>query len=71
MRILRALRFAAVGLAMAASAGSITMLQGCGGSGSSSSGGCCKVCTTGKACGDTCIPVTQQCRTTGGCACDG
>jgi len=32
---------------------------------------CCRVCETGKACGDACIPVQNQCRTVGGCACNG
>jgi hypothetical protein len=32
-------------------------------------GGCCKVCTTGKPCGDTCIAASKTCHTPGGCAC--
>lgn len=32
---------------------------------------CCKVCTKGKACGDTCIAREKTCRTPPGCACDG
>lgn len=32
---------------------------------------CCKVCTTGKACGDTCIAREKTCRVGVGCACDG
>lgn len=32
---------------------------------------CCKICKTGKACGDTCIARSQTCRTSGGCACNG
>ncbi len=31
---------------------------------------CCRVCDTGKACGDTCIPEQNTCRTIGGCACN-
>ncbi|HEX5059683.1 MAG TPA: hypothetical protein VFV99_10005 [Kofleriaceae bacterium] len=30
---------------------------------------CCKVCTTGKPCGDTCIEETDTCHQVGGCAC--
>jgi len=30
---------------------------------------CCKVCTTGKACGDTCISKSSTCHISGGCAC--
>ncbi len=30
---------------------------------------CCKVCTTGKPCGDTCIAKNLTCHTAGGCAC--
>jgi hypothetical protein len=32
---------------------------------------CCKVCKTGKACGDTCISRREECRVGPGCACDG
>lgn len=32
---------------------------------------CCKVCTTGKACGDSCISRKYQCHQPPGCACDG
>jgi hypothetical protein len=37
----------------------------------STSPGCCKVCKTGKPCGDTCISKTETCHTSGGCACQG
>lgn len=30
---------------------------------------CCKVCTTGKPCGDTCIAASSTCHTAPGCAC--
>lgn len=32
---------------------------------------CCKICTTGKACGDSCISRNYTCRQPRGCACDG
>ncbi len=32
---------------------------------------CCRVCTTGKACGDSCISRSKTCRQPPGCACDG
>lgn len=32
---------------------------------------CCKTCTAGKACGDTCIPQSATCTAPPGCACDG
>jgi len=32
---------------------------------------CCKICTTGKACGDTCIARDKACHVGPGCACDG
>lgn len=35
------------------------------------SGGCCKVCTTGKACGNSCISRTKTCHKGAGYACDG
>jgi competence protein ComEC len=31
---------------------------------------CCRVCTTGKACGNSCISRAYQCRQPPGCACD-
>ncbi len=45
-----------------------------GGSGSGSTGGgstCCRVCTTGKACGDSCISKDKTCHVGTGCACNG
>lgn len=32
---------------------------------------CCKICTTGKACGDSCISRNKTCRKGSGCACNG
>ena len=32
---------------------------------------CCKICRTGKACGDTCISRSKICHIGPGCACDG
>lgn len=32
---------------------------------------CCKICTTGKACGNSCISRSKQCHQPPGCACDG
>lgn len=32
---------------------------------------CCKICTTGKACGDSCISRSYTCHQPLGCACDG
>lgn len=36
-----------------------------------SGGGCCKVCSKGKACGDSCISRSKVCHKGSGCACDG
>lgn len=33
--------------------------------------GCCKVCTTGKACGNSCIARSKTCHKGRGCACNG
>ena len=33
--------------------------------------GCCKHCTIGKACGNTCISMDKTCHVGPGCACDG
>lgn len=32
---------------------------------------CCKICTKGKACGDTCIAKDKVCHKGPGCACNG
>ena len=32
---------------------------------------CCKICTVGKACGNTCISREKTCHVGPGCACDG
>ena len=32
---------------------------------------CCKTCSAGKACGDSCISRDKVCRKGKGCACDG
>jgi beta-lactamase superfamily II metal-dependent hydrolase len=32
---------------------------------------CCRICRSGKACGDACIAKTATCRKASGCACDG
>lgn len=32
---------------------------------------CCKICTAGKACGNTCISKNDICHIGPGCACDG
>ena len=34
-------------------------------------GTCCRVCTTGKACGDSCIAQNLNCNVGPGCACNG
>ena len=33
--------------------------------------GCCKICSKGKACGNSCISRSKQCHKGRGCACDG
>ena len=50
-------------------AGSLGSTLAC--SSSTEPGGCCKTCTTGKACGDTCIAASATCHVSGGCACNG
>ena len=34
-------------------------------------GGCCKTCSAGKACGDSCISRDKACKKGRGCACNG
>lgn len=36
-----------------------------------STGSCCNVCMTGKACGNTCIQASDTCTQPSGCACNG
>ena len=45
--------------------------QGASESESLANSGCCKICTTGKACGDSCINRSYTCTKGRGCACDG
>jgi hypothetical protein len=47
---------------------SVPVLQGCGGGGDGPT--CCKVCTVGKACGDSCIAANETCTKPSGCACN-
>jgi len=63
-------RFAVLPVCFTLLLGAAPVLTGCG-EGPTSSGKCCKVCTTGKACGDTCIAKDATCKTPGGCACNG
>jgi hypothetical protein len=65
MRKLRAWIWLVFPLLMAAGPVGITA---CGEGGT---GPCCKVCKTGKACGDTCINASETCRVGRGCACNG
>jgi hypothetical protein len=51
-----------------AAAGGPSVAAGCA---EDATGSCCKVCTTGKACGDTCIPQSNTCNVGAGCACNG
>jgi hypothetical protein len=44
-------------------------VNACGDSTAPSS--CCKVCKTGKACGDSCIAKSDTCTKGAGCACNG
>ncbi len=41
----------------------LTLLAGC-------QEDCCKRCTKGKPCGDTCIDKTETCKKGAGCACE-
>lgn len=51
------------------------MLTGCTSNGSTSPSAnnqttCCKVCSKGKACGNSCISRSDTCHKAPGCACD-
>ena len=67
---MRRSRFFLLPLALCSLLSAAPILSGCDG-GPTSSSKCCKVCTTGKACGDTCIAKNLTCHTAGGCACNG
>jgi len=45
------------------------VLVGCESKGTPPPPGCCKVCKTGKPCGDSCIAETDTCTKDSGCAC--
>lgn len=47
------------------------MFTACGPIDDEPSGDCCKVCTSSKACGDSCIPKSSTCNKSSGCACNG
>ena len=59
---------AALALTLVSASGP-SLTTGCGKDSSGPS--CCKVCTTGKACGNTCIPQMDTCHQPPGCACNG
>jgi hypothetical protein len=42
-----------------------------GNGGNGNYGACCKICTIGQACGDTCISRDYNCHVGPGCACNG
>jgi len=66
-RVRRVLRVLALAfLPVVTTSASLPLLQGCGGGGAE----CCKVCSEGKACGDSCIAKHLTCNKGGGCACD-
>jgi hypothetical protein len=43
----------------------------CGNGAAVAQGRCCKTCSAGKACGDSCIARSKTCHKGKGCACDG
>lgn len=64
--LLRSIQMLAIGLWAVSLVGATTA---CGGGGSDG-GGCCKMCSTGKACGDSCIAREYTCHEGNGCACN-
>lgn len=66
-RVWKVIRIAgAVAMTLAAASGP-SFVTAC----KDSTGSCCKVCTTGKACGDSCIATSSTCSQPAGCACNG
>lgn len=51
--------------------GSTPLMSACAEPGPTGAKTCCRVCTTGKACGDSCIARDKTCRVGSGCACNG
>lgn len=78
VKLARICAAAAMALCLLGTAGSAVALTGCGsdagpgqpGNGEDLYAGCCKVCSIGKACGDTCISRSYDCHVGAGCACD-
>lgn len=67
-RVLRVIAFLVVPLIASATA---PVLSACGGGNDGTFGSCCKICSEGKACGDTCIAKNLTCTKGVGCACNG
>ena len=64
MNRLMKLLLSAVFLVFLAAAGPIACAPA-----TSGSGGCCRYCSTGKPCGDSCISRSSTCHVGAGCAC--
>jgi hypothetical protein len=64
------LRKGLVALTLTAPLGFTTSTTGCAET-TTGTGSCCRVCTTGKACGDSCISASATCNVGPGCACNG
>ncbi|HEY0412929.1 MAG TPA: hypothetical protein VGD66_07300 [Allosphingosinicella sp.] len=61
------MRYAALLLAAATLAIGPASMDACAASGR----GCCRICSAGKACGNSCIARSKTCHKGKGCACDG
>lgn len=67
---LRVRLIGSIALTLAAASGP-PLTGGCAKDSAGLPGSCCKVCTTGKACGDTCIAQSATYHVGSGCACNG
>lgn len=62
-------RIAALAAASVLLSSSTPLLSAC--DSTPTDGGCCRVCRTGKACGNSCIERSRTCHQGPGCACNG
>ena len=67
-RIRRVLTLLVITIPLSLTAGTA---RGCGSDAVGGVSACCRTCTTGKACGDSCISRDKTCRVGAGCACNG
>jgi hypothetical protein len=69
--VTRLLAFLAAGATLALGPASLGPCSGDAAWAASGARACCRICTKGKACGNSCIASWKQCHKGKGCACNG